>query len=302
MFFRNENHQINNNYNNNRDTYALNDYRNVNIEISYDNFDTINLDNMRKQQYGQDLRSQIESDRLRKEEAKRRKKQEDLEEELRLQREREEIEKKQKEENKRYRPKINLPIQTIKVEEKEKENKIENLRYKRENNLEIQKKNVLSDSALNLLKERELQIDRFNDKMMKSLEQIKKEYNYNMKTLKGQVGLLNDMHERNKKYNDNKFYKEVNSIKNNVDYKVKKDEIDAKYLYDLVAKTNYAKQMLRFKIGNVPKRNFVIKSYTSDYKIDIDEEPSIPSYVNFSRDVTYRGPRWRQNESTWWNY
>ena len=300
MFFRNENPQNNYNYNNNnRDTYSLNDYRNVNIEISYDNFDTINLDNIRKQQYGQDLRSQIESDRLRKEAEKRRKKQEDLEEELRLQREREELERRQNEENKRYRPKINLPIRSIKVEEKEKER--ENLRYKRDGN-ENMKKNVLSDSALNLLREREMQIDNFNNKIMKNLEQIKKEYNYNMKTLKGQVGLLNDMHERNKKYNDNKFYKEVNSIKDNVDYKVKKDEIDAKYLYDLVAKTNYARQMLRFKIGNVPKRNFVIKSYTSDYKIDIDEEPSIPSYVNFSRDVTYRGPRWRQNESTWWNY
>ena len=300
MFFRNENPQSNYNYNNNnRDTYSLNDYRNVNIEISYDNFDTINLDNIRKQQYGQDLRSQIESDRLRKEAEKRRKKQEDLEEELRLQREREELERRQNEENKRYRPKINLPIRSIKVEEKEKER--ENLRYKRDGN-ENMKKNVLSDSALNLLREREMQIDNFNNKIMKNLEQIKKEYNYNMKTLKGQVGLLNDMHERNKKYNDNKFYKEVNSIKDNVDYKVKKDEIDAKYLYDLVAKTNYARQMLRFKIGNVPKRNFVIKSYTSDYKIDIDEEPSIPSYVNFSRDVSYKGPRWRQNESTWWNY
>ena len=300
MFFRNENPQNNYNYNNNnRDTYSLNDYRNVNIEISYDNFDTINLDNIRKQQYGQDLRSQIESDRLRKEAEKRRKKQEDLEEELRLQREREELERRQNEENKRYRPKINLPIRSIKVEEKEKER--ENLRYKRDGN-ENMKKNVLSDSALNLLREREMQIDNFNNKIMKNLEQIKKEYNYNMKTLKGQVGLLNDMHERNKKYNDNKFYKEVNSIKDNVDYKVKKDEIDAKYLYDLVAKTNYARQMLRFKIGNVPKRNFVIKSYTSDYKIDIDEEPNIPSYVNFSRDVSYKGPRWRQNESTWWNY
>ena len=298
MFFRNENPQ--NNYNNNnRDTYSLNDYRNVNIEISYDNFDTINLDNIRKQQYGQDLRSQIESDRLRKEAEKRRKKQEDLEEELRLQREREELERRQNEENKRYRPKINLPIRSIKVEEKEKER--ENLRYKRDGN-ENMKKNVLSDSALNLLREREMQIDNFNNRIMKNLEQIKKEYNYNMKTLKGQVGLLNDMHERNKKYNDNKFYKEVNSIKDNVDYKVKKDEIDAKYLYDLVAKTNYARQMLRFKIGNVPKRNFVIKSYTSDYKIDIDEEPNIPSYVNFSRGVSYKGPRWRQNESTWWNY
>ena len=293
MFFRNENHPNNTK----PDTYSLNDYRNVNIEISYDNFDTVNLDNLRKQRYGQDLRSQMEEDRLRKEAEKRRKKQQDLEEELRLQREREEIEKRQNEENKRYRPKINLPIQKIQVEEKEKEN----LRYRKNNN-EIEKKNVLSDSALNLLREKEMQIDNFNNRMMQSLEQIKKEYNYNINSLKGQVGLLNDMHERNKKYNDYKFYKEVNSIKNNIGYKRMKDEIDAKYLYDLVAKSNYAKQTLRFKIGSVPKRNFVIKSYTSDFKLGIDEEPNVPSYVNFSRDVTYKGPRWRPNESTWWNY
>ena len=147
-----------------------------------------------------------------------------------------------------------------------------------------------------------MQIDNFNNKIMKNLEQIKKEYNYNINSLKGQVGLLNDMHERNKKYNDYKFYQEINSIKNNIGYKRQKDDIDSKYLYDLVAKTNYAKQMLRFKIGNVPKRNFEIKSYTSDFKIGIDEEPNIPSYVNFSRSVSYNGPRWRQNESTWWNY
>ena len=94
----------------------------------------------------------------------------------------------------------------------------------------------------------------------------------------------------------------INSIKDNVGYRRIKEEIDAKYLYDLVAKSNYAKQMLRFKIGNVPKRKFEIKSYTTDFKIGIDEEPNIPSYVNFSRDVTYKGPRWRQNESTWWGY
>ena len=293
MFFRNENHQNQNN----RDT-SINDYRNVNIEISYDNFDTINLDFARKQQYGQDLRQQMADDRRRKEEAKRLKKQQELEEELRLQREREQLEKRQEEENKRYRPKINLPLQTLNVVEKEKGN----LRYKNNNNQEPEKKNVLSESALNLLREKEMQIDRFNNEMMQSLQQIKKEYNYNINSLKGQVGLLNDMHERNKKYNDYKFYKEMDSIKNNVGYKRIKEEIDAKYLYDLVAKSNYAKQMLRFKIGNVPKRKFEIKSYTTDFKIGIDEEPKIPSYVNFSRDVTYKGPRWRQNESTWWNY
>ena len=293
MFFRNENRQNQNN----RDT-SINDYRNVNIEISYDNFDTINLDLARKQQYGQDLRQQMADDRRRKEEAKRLKKQQELEEELRLQREREQLEKRQEEENKRYRPKINLPLQTLNVVEKEKGN----LRYKNNDNQEPEKKNVLSESALNLLRDKEMQIDRFNNEIMKSLQQIKREYNYNINSLKGQVGLLNDMHERNKKYNDYKFYKEIDSIKDNVGYRRIKDKIDAKYLYDLVAKSNYAKQMLRFKIGNVPKRKFEIKSYTTDFKIGIDEEPNIPSYVNFSRDVTYKGPRWRQNESTWWNY
>ena len=104
MFFRNANNQNRNN----RDP-LVNDYKNVNIEISYDNFDTINLDFAKKQQYGQELRSQIEQNRLKKEELKRRKQQEELEEELRLQREREQIEKRQNEENKRYRPKIIFP-------------------------------------------------------------------------------------------------------------------------------------------------------------------------------------------------
>ena len=293
MFFRNENPQ----YRINRDTAALNDYHNINLEISYDNFDTINLDFAKKQRYGNDLRQQIENDKRRKEEEKQRKKLFDLEEELRLQREREQIEQRQKEENKRYRPKIDLPLQTLKFEDNVKTN----LRNKNKEQ-ETEKKNILSDSALNLLREREMQIDKFNNQMMNALQQIKKEYNYNINSLKGQVGLLNDMHERNKKYNDYKFYNEINSIKNNIGYKRQKDEIDSKYLYDLVAKTNYAKQMLRFKIGNVPRRNFEIKSYTTDFKIGIDEEPNIPSYVNFSRSVSYKGPRWRQNESTWWNY
>ena len=293
MFFRNENPQ----YRINRDTAALNDYHNINLEISYDNFDTINLDFAKKQRYGNDLRQQIENDKRRKEEEKQRKKLFELEEELRLQREREQIEKRQKEENKRYRPKIDLPLQTLKFEDNVKTN----LRNKNKEQ-ETEKKNILSDSALNLLREREMQIDKFNNQMMNALQQIKKEYNYNINSLKGQVGLLNDMHERNKKYNDYKFYNEINSIKNNIGYKRQKDEIDSKYLYDLVAKTNYAKQMLRFKIGNVPRRNFEIKSYTTDFKIGIDEEPNIPSYVNFSRSVSYKGPRWRQNESTWWNY
>ena len=55
------------------------------------------------------------------------------------------MEQRHNEENKRYRPKINLPIQTIKVEKKEPK---ENERYIVEN-INIKKSNTLSDSALN---------------------------------------------------------------------------------------------------------------------------------------------------------
>ena len=297
MIFRNQYNQIQNNYNN----MPVRDDRNVNIEISYDNFDTVNLDMIKKQQYGNDLRQQmIENERKRKA-ALEKKKLEDLEEELRLKRERELLEQRQNEENKRYRPKIDLPIQKLKSEKKEK---VINERYNIIN--ETTKKNTLSDSALNYLRDRENQIDNFNDKMMKSLQQLTKEYQYNINSLKGQVGVLNDIYDKNKRDND-RFYKELYDIKDNLDYRKKQNGIDSNNLYDLVAKSNYANQMLRFSIGHVPRRNFEIRSYTSDKRIPIDDERKgdglkIPSYINFCRDVPYNGPRWRQNESVWWYY
>jgi hypothetical protein len=71
-----------NGYNNqNQDNYyspvSVRDNRNVNIEISYDNFDTVNLDMARKQQYGMDLRRQMEENERRKKEALEKKKRED---------------------------------------------------------------------------------------------------------------------------------------------------------------------------------------------------------------------------------
>ena len=291
MIFRNQNY-------NNQGPFR--DDRNVNIEISYDNFDTVNLDMAKKQQYGQDLRLQMEENERRKKAEKERKKLEDLEEERRLQRERELLEKRQNEENKRYRPKIDLPMQTIKTEKKEV---IKNDRYTP--NITV-KRNVLSESVLNYLKNRENQIDDFNDKMMKSLQLLNKEYQYNINSLRGQVGALNDIHNKYKKHND-QFYKEVYDIKDNLDYRKKQNGIDSNNLYDLVAKSNYANQMLKFRIGRVPRRNFEIRSYTSNKRIPIDDDirgdgSTIPSYINFSRDVPYHGPRWRQNESVWWCY
>ena len=56
MIYRNGQRQNQNYYN----PISVRDDKNVNIEVSYDNFDTVNLDMERKKQYAQDLRSQIE--------------------------------------------------------------------------------------------------------------------------------------------------------------------------------------------------------------------------------------------------
>ena len=83
----------------------------INIEISYDNYD--NIENLRKKQYRIDLRNQIDDNRRRREEERRKKELADLADEERLKREQEEIERRQREENKRYRPKIDLPIRKL---------------------------------------------------------------------------------------------------------------------------------------------------------------------------------------------
>ena len=62
MIFRNQYNQNQNNFNN----MPVRDDRNVNIEISYDNFDTVNLDMIKKQQYGNDLRLQMEENEKKK--------------------------------------------------------------------------------------------------------------------------------------------------------------------------------------------------------------------------------------------
>ena len=107
MIYRNGNNLNRSSYN----PISVRDDKNVNIEISYDNFDTVNIDMERKRQYAQDLRDQIEENERKRRAALEKKKLEDLEEELRLKREQDLIDQRQKEENKRYRPKINLPIQ-----------------------------------------------------------------------------------------------------------------------------------------------------------------------------------------------
>ena len=70
MIYRNGQNRNQNYYN----PISVRDDKNVNLEISYDNFDTVNLDMERKRRYAQDLRSQIEENERKKREALEKKK------------------------------------------------------------------------------------------------------------------------------------------------------------------------------------------------------------------------------------
>lgn len=307
------------NTNNNRGPVALIDNRNVNLEISYDNFDTVNLDLNRKRQYADDLRRQIEENDLKRRQAAEKKRLEDLEEERRLQREREEIERRQKEEADRLKSKIKVqryepqpievikkplrrrtPVQTEPVEIHE--------RYNINNN-------YINDNTLNYLRSRELQIDEFSNRILEQMKLLNNDFENNIRSLRGEIGALNDMNKRNQQYKD-LLCKEVHQIKEDLDNKKIQDDKDSKNICDLVTITDYTKQMVgkNLYIEPIPRRKFAVRSYVhkgKDNEDDFFEQKIIGEkdreirknglpYINLSHCVSYSEPKWKPNENVWW--
>ena len=312
MIYRNGNHRYENTYG----PVSVRDDRNVNIEISYDNFDTVNLDMERKRQYANDLRSQIEENERRKREAREKKKLEDLEEELRLKRERELIDKRQEEENKRYRPKIDLPIQRIEEPKVIKRNRTPNVKYVPQEEVNtkyiINRSNVLNENTLNYLRSRQLEIDNFNDKILEHLRLLNNDFENNLNSLKGEIGMLNDMNERNKRYKD-LLCKEVHDIKENLDNRKRQDGIETRNIYELISKTEYAKRMA----GNIhsyetfPQKRYEVRRYITkdgedgETRFFIDDEKKsdglgLSPYVNLSHVIEYEDPKWKPNDEVWY--
>ena len=307
MFYRNGN--------NRNDPISLRDDKNVNLEISYDNFDTVNIDMERKRQYAQDLRNQIEENQRKRREALEKKKLQDLEDELRLKREQELIDQRQKEENKRFRPKINLPIQKLEAPEplKKVRKRTPNVKYitKEVNTIN---RDYLNQNTINYLRSREMQIDDFNDKILEQLRLLNNDFEYNINSLKGEIGLLNDMNEKNKRYKD-KIFQEVHFIKENLDNKKLQDSIDTRNIYELVSKSDYTKYLLGnlHSYGTLPKKRFEIKSYISregpedENRFFVDDEKKsdglkLSPYVNLSHVISYDTPRWKSNNDDWLYY
>ena len=274
----------------------------INIEISYDNFDSI--EKLKKQQYSRDLRNQILDNKRRRDAEKERKRLEDLAEEERLRREREEMEARQREENRRYRPKIDLPIQTIKEVEPIK--KVKRKTPKVNHSVEESNFNLiqsLNENTLKYLKMRELQMDDYNERILRQLQLLNRDFNNNMHSLKYELDLLNDMNNRHKKFR-NKFYEDVHYIKLNLDNKKLDDIDDTKGIYELLNETDYMKQKLgnmRY-YGDEPHKKYRIKTYVTkepvnDSRFIIDDDKKsdglkLSPYINLSHVINYETPKW----------
>ena len=274
----------------------------INIEISYDNFDSI--ERLKKQQYSIDLRNQILDNKRRRDAEREKKRLEDLAEEERLRREREEMEARQREENRRYRPKIDLPIQTIKEVEpvKKVKRKTPKVNYSaEESNFNLIQS--LNENTLKYLKMRELQMDDYNERILRQLQLLNRDFNNNMHSLKYELNILNDMNNRHKKFR-NKFYEDVHFIKQNLDNRKLDDIDDTKGIYEIINETDYMKK----KLGNMryygeePHRTYRVKTYVTNEPIDdsrfiVDEDKKsdglrLSPYVNLSHVISYDTPKW----------
>ena len=286
----------------NNQNYSPQTNNDINIEISYDNFDSI--EKLKKQQYSIDLRNQIMDNKRRRDAEREKKRIEDLAEEERLRREREELEARKREENRRYRPIIDLPIQKIKEVEplkkvKRKTPKVNHSVEETNNNL-IQS---LNENTLKYLKMRELQMDDYNEKILRQLQLLNRDFRDNMHTIKSELDILNDMNNRHKKFK-NKFYEDVHFIKLNLDNKKINDIEDTKGIYELINETDYMKQ----KLGNMryygeePHKKYKIKTYITKEPVDdnrfiIDDEKKsdglkLSPYINLSHVITHETPKW----------
>ena len=271
----------------------------------------------KKAQYAQDLRSQIEENKKRRQAALEKKRLEDLEEELRLKRERELIEQRQNAENRRYRPRVNLPLISNVIEEPKKSRKritIENNYAPQEVNTQyiINRNDILNESALNYLRSRENEIDYYNNMLLENLNLLNKDFENSINSLKDEIGMLNDFNQKNKKYKDQLCW-EVHNIKQDLDNKKRQDGIDSKNLSSLIASSDYTKQL----VGNInsyktfPNRRYEIKQYNSNKREDesrffIDDEKKsdglgLSPYVNLSHAISYNLPKWKSVDEAWFS-
>lgn len=280
--------QINNRYSN------IN-YSNIDpscqIEISYDNwYQNKYHDEIRKLQYGDDLRHQIEENRLRKLYEKRKKKEEDLLEELRIQKEREILDEKAKIEEQKRREELLLRkneneriINSYSVMSKPRSTKPKNKIIININ----EPRPIVKSYAEQKLSERQESINKFNDEMLNAINKMSSEYNNNINKLNNEI---NKIRCDNNYYNDD-LGKGIRDLNEALEMKKQLETKQKNYFYKILVDKNTKKQELNefYKVNKVPYFERKIKSGKSYNLPPILLEHYISSNNNYVKPLKQYG-------------
>ena len=273
--------------NNYKNSNSLND---ITIEVSYDNFYVMGVDMMKKKKYAEELKAQIEQKKYLKKLEQEKRKLDEIQDELRIKKEIKEIEEREKQNNNRYIPKINLKplpkIEPVKVSTPRIAMPPKLLtKYK------IYKKKSNEDEINKYLRNREMNLERFNNDLSEQINGIKNDFNSGIKKLNDEIHKINYGTFDKNKLIDELIYK----IKKSRNYK--KDNFEIEHIYSIIRKNKDGKFTIQQFMNNneilnnpldirmINSYSYKNKNYFEEKTNDINDVFNLP-YINLSHQIT----------------
>jgi len=263
------NNNYNNNFNNNYSNLRYNNSQ-ANIQISYDNYFTNNYyKEIEKEKYANDLRQQIEENRLRKEYEKRKKEEEDLKDELRLIKENQQLELQQK---KNIENKKNIISNNNNI--------IIN------NNKTINKTNNVNNYLQSYLQQRSNEIKTKDNEIKNLLSSINDTFFHQINRMNFEIEKLKEVNLHSNLYKID-LAKSIQDLSNTLHKKNYEQSFKKDSMYKMMIETN--------------KRKLDLQNQLKFDKIPYYNDNNYP-YINLSRSISYNVPRTRPLKELGWYY
>ena len=275
---------------NNRENY--NSPNDITIEVSYDNFYVMGVDMMKKKKYAEELKAQIEQKKYLKRLEQEKRKLDEINDDIRIQKERKQIEEREKQSNKIFIPKINLkplpkkdPVKILTPRVPIPPKLI--TKYKTPIKTKYIYKRKSSEEVINkYIKEREMNLERFNTDINEQINGIKRDFNSGIKKLNDEIDKINyRIDDKNKAINDLIYKKKTTPIVN------KKNNIDIEHIFSVIKKNKDGKFTIQQFINNNMNKFPLDFRILNSFDVNNCEEKSndvfsLP-YINLSHHIAY---------------
>ena len=268
----------------------------ITIEVSYDNFYVLGVDMMKKKKYAEELKAQIEEKKYLKKLEEEKRKQDEINDDIRIEKERRIIEERQRQNNKKYIPKINLaplpkivpakvltprvPIPPKIITRQKTPVKTKYIYLKKRSN---------EEDINNYLRNREINLERFNTDINEQINGIKNDFNSGMKKLNDEINKINyRIDDKNQRIND-LIYK----IKKSRSHK--RDNVEVEHIYSIIRKNKDGKFSIQQFMNNNEITKFPFNLNMLNYANDdvkfeearrINDIINLP-YINLSHHIEY---------------